>query len=157
MNLGDDRGYQWFSSIHALPNPIWCHHGDLLFLPWHRAYLHYFELALQGRLGPRFTVVDAADSERAKVGLPWWDWTSDESHQEGIPATYADVQVDGQPNVLASAPFASCTGGDPVSIGVWSSALVDAIRQHSDPLVRAAMTGSNEDRSPHAPQSRRTG
>ena len=33
-----------------------------LFLPWHRAYLYFFELALQDQ--------DPAHA----VTLPWWDW-----------------------------------------------------------------------------------
>ena len=41
MSLGDDRGYQWFASIHGLPLPSWCEHSrfqppvdiTLLFLP----------------------------------------------------------------------------------------------------------------------------
>jgi tyrosinase len=59
----DDRGYQRWAGIHGLPTPMYCDtaHGQPAFLPWHRAYLYRFELAL------RDTGHD--------VMLPWWDWT----------------------------------------------------------------------------------
>ena len=134
MSVGDDRGYQWFASIHGLPLPIWCEHSvfqppadiTLLFLPWHRAYLYYFELALQTRLGPSFTQRQPEDPTLADVGLPWWDWSSDESHTEGLPTAYSEPQVDGQPNPLFAASIA--TGNDPVFIGVWTNPLVQAVR-----------------------------
>lgn len=128
-SVGDERGFDWFASVHGLALPIWCEHGTSLFLPWHRAYLYYFELALQTRLGSRFTEVTPQDGELGDVGLPWWDWTSDESHRDGIPAAYALEEIGGQPNPLASSTIGSCTGGDPLFVGVWSSALVDAVRQ----------------------------
>jgi tyrosinase len=54
--------------------PISCKHHNSLFLPWHRAYLYLFEKSLQD-LVPDIT-------------LPWWDWTSGESHAQGIPSSY---------------------------------------------------------------------
>ena len=39
MSFTDDRGYQWFASIHGLPLPTWCEQGVHAFLPWQRAYL----------------------------------------------------------------------------------------------------------------------
>lgn len=126
MSLGDDRGYQWFASIHGLPLPIWCEHRALLFLPWHRAYLYYFELALQSRLGPRFSIQPPAVSDFADLGLPWWDWTSDESHREGIPAAYSQVGIDGQPNPLASARVPVAT--DRTAIGVWADSTLQMVR-----------------------------
>ena len=70
--IGDDRGYQRWAGIHGLPLPISCVHNDELFLPWHRAYLYFFEKALQDRV--------------PGVTLPWWDWTN---HTEGIPGRRA--------------------------------------------------------------------
>jgi len=29
----------------------------------------------------------------SSVSLPWWDWTSDDSHANGLPAAYADTTV----------------------------------------------------------------
>src|SRR5579862_8661390 len=57
QGISDDRGYQHYAGIHGLPLPGYCVHNDAagilgnkvgpLFLPWHRAYLYFFELALQ--------------------------------------------------------------------------------------------------------------
>lgn len=60
MGIDDDRGYQYFAGIHGLPLPICCQHHNLLFLPWHRAYLYFFEQSLLDQV--------------ATVPLPWWDW-----------------------------------------------------------------------------------
>lgn len=76
MGIYDNRGWWYQAGIHGLPLPISCQHHNPLFLPWHRAYLYYFELALQDRV--------------AGISIPWWDWTSAGSHQIGIPAAYTD-------------------------------------------------------------------
>src|SRR5207244_9721409 len=49
---GDNRGYQWFAGQHGIPGNFCQHHtqsehGRRFFLPWHRAYLYFFELALR--------------------------------------------------------------------------------------------------------------
>jgi tyrosinase len=87
--IRDDRGYQHHAGIHGLPLPMSCTHGSPLFLPWHRAYLFFFEKALQHRV--------------AGVTLPWWDWTHD--HAEGIPRLYARARVDGKANPLRASPI----------------------------------------------------
>jgi tyrosinase len=89
----DNRGYQYFAGLHGLPN-WFCQHGDPpgsdpLFLPWHRAYLYFFELALR--------------DQAADAALAWWDWTSPSSQATGIPQAFAAAQADGQPNPLSSA------------------------------------------------------
>jgi tyrosinase len=90
LGRADDRGYEYWAGIHGLPLPISCWHGSPLFLPWHRAYLYYFEQYL----------LDATPPE-ATVALPWWDWST----QTGIPAIYVTPNLpDGTPNPLASAP-----------------------------------------------------
>lgn len=54
--LHDDRGYAFYAGLHGLPLPEYCQHGTLLFLPWHRAYLYFFERALTDALrGPGMT------------------------------------------------------------------------------------------------------
>jgi tyrosinase len=95
--ISDDRGYQHFASLHGGPPKSYCqhgyadqwnrYHGAPLFLPWHRAYLHFVELAMADR------VVD--------VTLAWWDWSSPQSHAEGIPAGF-----EGAGNPLAGQPIA---------------------------------------------------
>ena len=148
--IGDDRGFEWFASVHGLPFTIWCEHGTLLFLPWHRAFLYYFELALQTRLGPRFSLVEPAVPGFADLGLLWWDWASDESHQEGIPPDFANEQIDGQPNPLAGSQIASCPGGDQVTVGVWSAALLSLIRNHHNPNIRVAISPTDPPRTRRA-------
>src|SRR5215216_906251 len=87
MELRDERGYQYHAGLHGLPLPIQCRHGDILFLPWHRAYLYFFELALQDRV--------------PEVTIPWWDWTSATAHQDGLPPTHAaQAREDGRANPL---------------------------------------------------------
>jgi tyrosinase len=88
--IQDERGFNYHAGIHGLPLPISCQHGSLLFLPWHRAYLYFFELALRDRV--------------ADVSLPWWDWASAAARRDGIPAAYARQRVDDQPNPLFSMP-----------------------------------------------------
>ena len=84
MALSDERGYAYQAGIHGLPLPISCQHGNDLFLPWHRAYLYYFEQYLM-------------DQDPA-AGLVWWDWSA----QQGIPPIF-QAPADGSANPLASA------------------------------------------------------
>jgi tyrosinase len=88
--LKDDRGYQYWAGIHGLPLPTYCTHNSPLFLPWHRAYLFFFEKALQDRV--------------AGVTLPWWDWTT--HHRQGLPAVYSRRRTAaGKINSLHSSPI----------------------------------------------------
>jgi len=89
IGLHDDRGFEYWAGIHGLPLPISCVHGRPSFLPWHRAYLYYFEQHL----------LDAMP-HGSQVSLPWWDWSA----QAGIPAAYAAAKLpDGKANPLAGA------------------------------------------------------
>jgi tyrosinase len=92
MGIADDRGYNYFAGIHGLPLPIGCGiaHGTPYFLPWHRAYLYFFERAMRDQ------VPDAT--------LTWWAWgTMRPGQNPGIPSAFAGSQVDGQPNPLYDA------------------------------------------------------
>jgi tyrosinase len=60
--LDDERGYAHHAGLHGLPLPTECTHDDTLWLPWHRAYLYFFEMALRD-IDPTVT-------------LPWWSWAS---------------------------------------------------------------------------------
>ena len=86
----DDRGYQYFAGWHGVPFN-YCWHGDPRFLPWHRAYLYFFELALQD-IDPEVT-------------LPWWDWAT----SADLPRAYTARRVGGQANPLYSAPIEPMT------------------------------------------------
>jgi tyrosinase len=100
QQLTDNRGWVFWAGTHGFPQFMCWHHGrvgmgDLLpydlFLPWHRAYLLYFE----------HTFRDQNDA----AALPWWDWTSPGSHSIGIPNSYSVPQVNGSDNPLASGPM----------------------------------------------------
>jgi tyrosinase len=80
--LRDERGYAFHAGVHGLPLPTYCPHGTMLFLPWHRAYLYFFERALSDALRR------ARDDRTAEVGVPWWDWTAPASHAAGLPLAY---------------------------------------------------------------------
>lgn len=95
--LSDDRGYAFYAGLHGLPLPAYCQHGNVLFLPWHRAYLYFFERALTDAL--RNTRGDQA----LAVSLPWWDWSSRTAHASGLPSGYLDVP--GATNPLAAGPM----------------------------------------------------
>jgi Common central domain of tyrosinase len=95
--LSDDRGYAFHAGLHGLPLPIYCQHGTSLFLPWHRAYLYFFERALTDALGRQ------REDPSLVVGLPWWDWTSAASHTNGLPDAYLPTQ-NGANNPLAAGP-----------------------------------------------------
>ncbi|MEM8986816.1 MAG: tyrosinase family protein [Pseudomonadota bacterium] len=131
----DERGFDWFAGVHGLPLPSWCEHGFPLFLPWHRAYLYYYELALQTRLGPSFTVVSPREPAFADIGLPWWDWSSQTAHAQGLPPAFADEEVEGVQNPLAFSVIGSCPTADARSSGVWSAALTEGVRNNLPGLI----------------------
>jgi tyrosinase len=86
MERRDNRGYQFFAGWHGVPLDL-CIHHEPMFLPWHRGYLYFFELALQD--------IDPG------VTLPWWDWMT----EPGVPAAYDDKKAEGKANPLYSAPI----------------------------------------------------
>lgn len=89
--IDDDRGYGYFAGIHGLPLPISCEnaHGTPYFLPWHRAYLYFFERALRDR--------------DPNAGLVWWDWQIGPDRQASLPAPYAKSKAGGNANPLHAA------------------------------------------------------
>lgn len=98
MAISDNRGYGYWAGQHGAPQKYCWHHqkNDFrdkgvvmeIFLPWHRAYLYYFEMAMRAQVG------DAV--------LPWWDWTLGPPRQSGIPQAFADVQAGDAANPLHS-------------------------------------------------------
>ena len=106
QRLADDRGYAFHAGIHGLPLPIGCDnaHGTEYFLPWHRAYLYFFERALR-------------DRDHTAM-LAWWDWRVGGDRPSAIPRAYTDPTVDGEPNPLFDAevsPLALQQGGNAVA------------------------------------------
>ncbi|MBL4705553.1 MAG: tyrosinase family protein [Flavobacteriales bacterium] len=63
----DTRSFNAWGKIHGDS----CQHGWEQFLPWHRAYLHEFELLLQDFV--------------PGVALPYWDWTMHEFNKGLVP------------------------------------------------------------------------
>jgi tyrosinase len=103
--ISDNRGYAYHAGIHGLPLPIGCDnaHGTPYFLPWHRAYLYFFERALRDQV-PR-------------AMLAWWDWRTRPARPGRIPAAFADERAGAEPNPLFSAdvdPLALRQGGNSV-------------------------------------------
>lgn len=89
----DSRGYGHFASLHGFPEPGYCEHRNQVFLPWHRAYLYFFEQSLQDLL-PGAT-------------LPWWDWTQ----SPDLPQAYTDAHTEaGEANSLLDAPVVAMGG-----------------------------------------------
>ena len=93
QGISDNRGYQFYAGIHGVPGGFCVHNPPpsviSLFLPWHRAYLYFFELALRDQ------VPDAM--------LTWWNWASPRAHEHGIPGAFAAAQAGGRPNPLHKA------------------------------------------------------
>jgi tyrosinase len=86
----DDRSYQYIAGIHGLPTPIYCAHGNPLFAVWHRPYLLMLEKSLQEQV--------------PGVTIPYWDWTSPTTRQEGMPKAYTDEKDEsGNDNSLLKA------------------------------------------------------
>jgi tyrosinase len=82
LSASDNRGWIYWSEFHGFNRYECWHHARVasdmfpydLFLPWHRAYLTFFD--------------NAARDQNPEAILPWWDWTSDASHEIGLPTAY---------------------------------------------------------------------
>ena len=106
----DNRSWVFWAEYHGFNRYDCWHHARVgpgpgtqftydLFLPWHRAYLVSFE--------------HIAREQNGNAVLPWWDWTSPASHQHGLPASYTQANVNGQPNPLATGPVPAVAGARP--------------------------------------------
>ncbi|HVE69660.1 MAG TPA: tyrosinase family protein [Solirubrobacteraceae bacterium] len=101
FSASDNRGWIYWAEFHGFNRYECWHHARAgsqgfpydLFLPWHRAYLTFFD--------------NAARDRNPEAILPWWDWTSEASHQSGLPSAYTSggpalqsgpvPAIDGQP------------------------------------------------------------
>jgi tyrosinase len=97
LEATDPRSFFMIGGYHGEPfrgegatNPEWwggyCEHGTVLFPTWHRAYLYVLEKALQS--------IEGCEN----VMLPFWDETSEESREKGLPAalTWEKFELDGK-------------------------------------------------------------
>jgi tyrosinase len=86
FTASDNRSWIYWAEFHGFNRYECWHHARIggvatgpqfaydLFLPWHRAYLAFFD--------------NAARDQNEDAILPWWDWTSDVTHAIGLPAAY---------------------------------------------------------------------
>lgn len=94
MGISDNRGYQYLAGLHGAPAWYCWHHQQnarsaqrmFVFLPWHRAYLYNWELAMRDRV--------------PGVTLPWWDWTLRPPRQSGLPEIFTARGTARDPNPL---------------------------------------------------------
>lgn len=102
FSASDNRSWIYWSEFHGFNRYECWHHARIglpsgplfpydLFLPWHRAYLTFFDNAVR--------------DQNEDAIQPWWDWTSDVSHAGGLPATYTS----GGP-ALQSGPLPAING-----------------------------------------------
>jgi hypothetical protein len=70
VNWMDRRGWWLQANIHAAS----CSHANWWFLPWHRAYIYYFERILRQAVGS------------ATLTLPYWDWSDPATRR--LPAPF---------------------------------------------------------------------
>lgn len=115
LPVSDERSFSHIAGIHGLPAPSYCHSDPSLFLPWHRAYVLYLEKSINEMLDRMWNDgsdeitpdIDGFGRETApQVGVPWWDWTSSISHQNGIPKAFSDhTTPDGLVNPLWETPM----------------------------------------------------
>lgn len=68
LPASDPRSWNNQAGIHGIPATfLKCQHGNWYFLPWHRAYLFFFEQICRKLTG------------EPKFGLPYWNWSIDNS------------------------------------------------------------------------------
>lgn len=82
-----------------LPQPQWggyCHHGDVLFPTWHRAYMLQIENSIREKAT---TIAGTYKDENVKkaymeaanrLRFPFWDWAADVTATEGIPKVFVN-------------------------------------------------------------------
>jgi tyrosinase len=78
ISESDNRSWIYWAEFHGFNRYECWHHASVggssfsydLFLPWHRAYLSFFQ--------------NAALDQNDQAVLPWWDWTK----QTGLPVAY---------------------------------------------------------------------
>jgi tyrosinase len=100
-----------------------CPHNNWWFLPWHRAYLFYFEAACQKVLSdPTFR-------------LPYWNWTKDRS----IPAMFWDK------NSSLYLPGRDINPNDEVDSDVTGTSVINSLlRNNVDVLIYSSATNDDD-------------
>jgi Common central domain of tyrosinase/Protein of unknown function (DUF_B2219) len=94
-----------------------CQHGNWWFLPWHRAYLYYFEQILREASGD------------PNLSLPYWDWTK--ADQRSLPKPFLNpnsplFEANRAPAMNEGAPLEE-------SAVRWEEALAEILFSSPDP------------------------
>ncbi|RYC61407.1 hypothetical protein CHU98_g4793 [Xylaria longipes] len=76
LQPSDPDSYFTIAGYHGIPGSYYCHHGDVLFPNWHRAYLNRLEKALQKQVHG--------------VTMPYWDQINTIKQGVPIPAILTD-------------------------------------------------------------------
>ncbi|KAE9382243.1 Di-copper centre-containing protein [Stipitochalara longipes BDJ] len=115
------RPFTPFDNVQPVPgngNNGYCTHVSILFPPWHRPYLAFYEQILYNliqqiaQLYPAGSVRDMYTTAAANFRIPYWDWAA-------IPAAGQSVfpaSVGGSPYVVVDGPVGTQTIANPL----WS-------------------------------------
>lgn len=76
LEPSDPDSYFTIAGYHGIPGSYYCHHGDVLFPTWHRAYLNRLEKALQKQV--------------PGVTMPYWDQINTLAQGVTIPTILTD-------------------------------------------------------------------
>ncbi|KAI0405161.1 hypothetical protein F4802DRAFT_597575 [Xylaria palmicola] len=76
LEPSDPDSFFTISGYHGIPGSYYCHHGDVLFPTWHRAYLRRLEKALQKQV--------------PGVTMPYWDQLTTLQQGTSIPTILTD-------------------------------------------------------------------
>ncbi|MBC7661719.1 MAG: tyrosinase family protein [Chitinophagaceae bacterium] len=110
--LVDGQQLTWWEA-HAEIHNNNCPHGNWYFFPWHRAYLHYFELVCR------------AFCEDSTFALPYWDWTSDSALPEAF------TSGDESSNALFN-PTRVVKDRTPLNVAEVNQGTIDSLMEISD-------------------------
>ncbi len=95
--ISDNRGFNYIAGLHGVPD-FYCHNNEALFLPWHRAYVYYFEQFLQDRV--------------EGLAVPWWDWINSNN---SVPQAFSSPNTpNGDPNPLYKSRIRSPMANPPI-------------------------------------------
>lgn len=170
-NFADPTSWRHLAEIHgsSIPRSQWprgvhwndCQHGSWFFLPWHRVYLHHFEVIVRSTVAKLKGPADWA--------LPYWDYSDPQrpNVRQLPPAFRAQQLLNGSPNPLYVAQRAAATnGGGQLPAGAVSTAAALAETMFADaagggtvPSFGGPVTGASHsggvmgtlERVPHGP------
>ncbi|HEY3056907.1 MAG TPA: tyrosinase family protein [Thermoanaerobaculia bacterium] len=148
LPAGNPLNWNAWANIHGIgpippsgSNPLWntCQHGHWWFLPWHRMYLWYFELAIRKFSGdPNFA-------------LPFWDYS--DPTQRALPSMFRTPTVGNA--LYVSARNATLNAGGMLTPSTVDYTTAFSFTNFTGPTGSAASFGSqtltapNHGASPH--------